>query len=452
MAKILIVDDEANMRRILSLILQEDKHETIEAEGVKPALAELSSNSFDLVITDKKMNDGDGFELLAACREADSSLPVVMLTAFGTIELAVEAMQSGAFDFISKPFVAEVVKAVARRATERARLVRENVLLREEAKRFAFAGEILGESKAIRDLKEKIARVAPTNATVLITGETGTGKELVARAIHKGSPRKNENFLAVNCAAVSEQLLESELFGHEKGSFTGADKAKQGLFEAASGGTLFLDEAGEMSLNLQAKLLRVLTEGQILRVGATTPRSVDVRIIVATHRNLRERVKEGLFREDLFYRLAVVPLDVPPLRERREDIPALVEYLLRETSRDLKIPQRKISPEAVEKLRCYDFPGNVRELRNLVERANILAFGEEIKADDFYLQISVGQSEKNFFNELPENIELPKILERVERDLITKALQKANGVQAEAARRLGISRSDIAYKIKKYNL
>jgi DNA-binding NtrC family response regulator len=452
MAKILIVDDEANMRRILSLILQEDKHETVEAEGVKSALGQLSTNSFDLVITDKKMNDGDGFELLAACREADPSLPVVMLTAFGTIELAVEAMQSGAFDFISKPFVAEVVKAVARRATERAKLVRENVLLREEAKRFAFADEILGESKAIRDLKEKIARVAPTNATVLITGETGTGKELVARAIHKGSNRKNENFLAVNCAAVAEQLLESELFGHEKGSFTGADKAKQGLFEAASGGTLFLDEAGEMSLNLQAKLLRVLTEGQILRVGATTPRSVDVRIIVATHRNLRERVKDGQFREDLFYRLAVVPLDVPPLRERREDIPVLVEYLLRETSRDLKIPQRKISAEAVEKLSRYDFPGNVRELRNLVERANILALGEEIKAEDFYLQTSDSQSEKNFLGELPENIELTKILETVERDLITKALQKASGVQAEAARRLGISRSDIAYKIKKYNL
>ncbi len=452
MAKILIVDDEANMRRILSLILQEDKHETVEAEGVKTALAQLSSSSFDLVITDKKMNDGDGFELLAACREADSSLPVVMLTAFGTIELAVEAMQSGAFDFISKPFVAEVVKAVARRAAERAKLLRENVLLREEAKRFAFADEILGESKAIRDLKEKIARVAPTNATVLITGESGTGKELVARAIHKGSRRKNENFLAVNCAAVSEQLLESELFGHEKGSFTGADKAKQGLFEAASGGTLFLDEAGEMSLNLQAKLLRVLTEGQILRVGATTPRSVDVRIIVATHRNLRERVKEGLFREDLFYRLAVVPLDVPPLRGRREDIPVLVEYLLRETSRDLKIPQRKISPEAVEKLSRYDFPGNVRELRNLIERANILALGEEITADDFYLQTSGSKSQKNFPEDLTGNIELPKILERIERDLITKALQKANGVQAEAARRLGISRSDLAYKLKKYNL
>lgn len=450
MARILIVDDEANMRRILSLILQEDKHEIIEADGVKSALNQLSVTTFDLVITDKKMNDGDGFGILAACQEADQSLPVVMLTAFGTIELAVEAMHLGAFDFISKPFVAEVVKAVAKRATERTKLVRENVILREEAKRFAFADEILGESQSIKDLKDKISRVAPTNATVLITGETGTGKELVARAIHNGSQRKNENILAVNCAAVSEQLLESELFGHEKGSFTGADKAKQGLFEAAHRGTLFLDEAGEMSLNLQAKLLRVLTNGQILRVGATAPRTVDVRIIVATHRNLEERVEAGLFREDLYYRLAVVPINVPPLRERREDIPILVEYLLGETSRELKISQRKISPEAIKNLQKYNFPGNIRELRNLVERANILALGDEISVDDFLL--TTEKNETKLLKDLPDTIELPKVLEKLERDLIEKALQKAGGVQAEAARRLGISRSDIAYKIKKYGL
>lgn len=451
MANILIVDDEPNMRRILSLILQEDKHETVEAGGVKEALEILSARSFDLVITDKKMTDGDGFEVLEACQEADASMPVVMLTAFGTIELAVEAMHLGAFDFISKPFVPEVVKAVAKRASERATLLRENVILREEAKRFAFADEILGKSDAIRELKEKIARVAPTNATVLITGETGTGKELVARAIHKGSLRKNGTFLAVNCAAVSEHLLESELFGHEKGSFTGADRSKQGLFEAASGGTLFLDEAGEMSLNLQAKLLRVLTDGQILRVGATMPRKIDVRIIVATHRNLRQRVSEHLFREDLYYRLAVVPLEVPPLRMRRKDIPVLVEYLLQETSRELKIPKRKITDAALEKLRDYDFPGNVRELRNLIERANILAAGDEITADDFYLQ-TAKTNETSGLEPLPENLELPKLLDKIERELVEKALVNSGGIQAEAARKLGISRSDIAYKIKKYEL
>jgi len=455
MAKILIVDDEANMRRILSLILQEDNHEIIEAEGVKTALSLLSSTSFDLIITDKKMLDGDGIEIVNYCRENDTTLPVVMLTAFATVELAVETMQAGAFDFISKPFVADVVKAVAKRATERGRLARENVLLREEVKRFAFADEILGESKKIRELKEKILRVAPTNATVLITGETGTGKELVARAIHKGSLRNNENFLAVNCASISEQLLESELFGHEKGSFTGADKAKQGLFEAAHKGTLFLDEAGEMSLNLQAKLLRVLNDGQILRVGAIVPRTVDVRIIVATHRDLQERVTEGLFREDLYYRLAVVPIHVPPLRERREDIPILIELLLKEISRELKTSYRVVSLEAIEKLKRYDFKGNVRELRNLVERACILANGDEITADDFFVN-SINpepkDSTENLLENLPQTIDLPKTLEQIEKDLIQKALLNADGVQAEAARNLAISRSDIAYKIKKYRL
>ncbi len=454
MARILIIDDEPNMRRILSLILREDKHTVTEAPGVKNALELLASAQFDLVITDKKMPDGDGFEILNFVHENEPSLPVVLLTAFATVELAVEAMQAGAFDFISKPFVAEVVTAVARRATERTKLLRENVVLREEAKRYAFADEILGESEAIKDLKEKIARVAPTNATVLITGETGTGKELVARAIHKGSLRKNETFLAVNCAAVSEQLLESELFGHEKGSFTGADRAKQGLFEAASGGTLFLDEAGEMSLGLQAKLLRVLTDGQILRVGSTVPRSVDVRIIVATHRDLLLRVSEKLFREDLYYRLAVVPLQISPLRERREDIPVLVEFLLAQISRDLKVSRKNIEKTALEKLMRYDFPGNVRELRNLIERACILANGIEITADDFLLQINETASSDAIpaIKNLPETIELPKVIETIEKELIQKALMKADGIQAEAARNLGISRSDIAYKIKKYGL
>ena len=455
MAKVLIVDDEPHMRRILSLILQEAAHEVTEAPGVKPALAELASNQFDLVITDKKMPDGDGFELLEFCRENLPAMPVVMLTAFATVELAVEAMQAGAFDFISKPFVAEVVTAVVRRATERARLIRENEALKTEARRFAFAADILGTSEAIVRLKEKIARVAPTSATVLITGETGTGKELVARAIHRGSARRKETFLAVNCAAVSEQLLESELFGHEKGAFTGADRAKQGLFEAAHRGTLFLDEAGEMSLGLQAKLLRVLTDGQILRVGSTVPRQVDVRIIVATHRDLRKRVGEGLFRDDLYYRLAVVPLELPPLRERREDIPVLVEFLLGQVARDLKVKPKNIRPRALAKLVRYDFPGNVRELRNLVERACILAAGEEITEDDFLLPADGkghGGAETMPPENYPDAIDLPAVLENLEKSLIRRALVKAGGVQAEAARNLGLSRSDIAYKIKKYKL
>lgn len=454
MARILVIDDEPNMRRILTLILEEAGHKVTQAGGVKEALDQLASNRFDLVITDKKMPDGDGFEVLRYCRENEPSLPVVILTALATVELAVEAMQAGAFDFISKPFVPEVVTAVAGRATERTKLLRENEALKEEAKRYAFADEILGISPAITAVKEKIARVAPTNATVLITGETGTGKELVARAIHRGSARASENFLAVNCAAVSEQLLESELFGHEKGAFTGADQPRQGLFEAAHHGTLFLDEAGEMSLGLQAKLLRVLTNGQFLRVGATVTRTVDVRVIVATHRDLQERVRDGSFREDLYYRVAVVPIHLPPLRERREDIPILVDSLINQITRDLKIKPKTVGAEALGKLKGYDFPGNIRELRNLLERACILALGDEITGDDLVLQTNNnhGVSERNWIESLPEAIELPDTLDAIELDLIRRALRQAKGVQAEAARRLGISRSDLAYKLKKHQL
>lgn len=454
MARILIIDDEPNMRRILTLILEEAGHDVSEASGVKTALEMLASKQFDLVISDKKMPDGDGFEVLRYCREHEPLLPVVILTALATVELAVEAMQAGAFDFISKPFVPEVVTAVAMRATERSRLLRENVVLREEAKRFAFADEILGESAAIRGVKQTIARVAPTNATVLITGETGTGKELVARAIHKGSTRSKENFLAVNCAAVSEQLLESELFGHEKGAFTGADKPRQGLFEAAHDGTLFLDEAGEMSLGLQAKLLRVLTDGQFLRVGATLPRTVDVRVIVATHRDLPERVREGTFREDLYYRLAVVPIFIPPLRERPEDIPVLVKEMLTQVARDLKIEVKPLLPKSLDKLSKYRFPGNVRELRNLIERACILASGDVIAENDLILQSEndPANTDDDWIADLPDRMNLPKTLERLERSLIQRALVTSNGVQAEAARKLGISRSDVAYKMRKYGL
>jgi DNA-binding NtrC family response regulator len=454
MARILIIDDEPNMRRILTLILEEAGHDISEASGVTTALEMLASKQFDLVISDKKMPDGDGFDILRYCGEHEPSLPVVILTALATVELAVEAMQAGAFDFISKPFVPEVVTAVAMRATERSKLLRENVVLREEAKRFAFADEILGESAAIRDIKQTIARVAPTNATVLITGETGTGKELVARAIHKGSTRSKENFLAVNCAAVSEQLLESELFGHEKGAFTGADKPRQGLFEAAHDGTLFLDEAGEMSLGLQAKLLRVLTDGQFLRVGATLPRTVDVRVIVATHRDLPERVKEGTFREDLYYRLAVVPISIPPLRERPEDIPVLVKEMLTQVARELKVEAKPLLPKALDKLAHYHFPGNVRELRNLIERACILAGGDAVTESDLVLQSESGpaNTENDWIADLPERIDMPKTLEGFEKSLIQRALLVSNGVQAEAARKLGISRSDVAYKMRKYGL
>ena len=299
MGRILLVDDEPNMRKILASNLRQDQHQIWEASGVEEAQRTLAANDFDVVITDQKMPDGDGLAVLASAHENDPTVPVILLTAMASIELAVESMRKGAFDFLTKPFQPEVVRATVRRACERTGLLRENIRLKDAVVRLEGAADIYGESPAMHDVRERIARVAPTHVTVLITGETGTGKEVVARAIHRNSPRATKPFIAVNCAAFTETLLESELFGHEKGAFTGADRQRQGLFEAAHEGTLFLDEAGELSPAAQAKLLRILTDGQLLRVGSTHPRRVDVRVLVATHRNLEQRVKEGLFREDL---------------------------------------------------------------------------------------------------------------------------------------------------------
>src|SRR5215467_7935042 len=359
MGKILVVDDEPHLRRILISNLKQEHHEVVEAAGVNDARRALAEHTFDAVITDQKMGDGKGLDVLAAAREADATLSVVFLTAFATIELAVESMRRGAFDFITKPFVPEVLLASAERAMEHTRLVRENSRLRDTVERLEGSSEITGCSASILELRAKIARVAPTNATVLITGETGTGKELVARAIHRSSTRAGKPLVAVNCAAFTETLLESELFGHERGAFTGADRAREGLFEAAHEGTLFLDEAAEMSLPAQAKLLRVLTDGLVTRLGSTKTRRTDVRLLVATHRDLKQRVEEGGFREDLYYRLAVVPLMVPPLRDHREDIPELCALFLRQVVQDLKTRPRRISADAMRALLSYDFPGNI---------------------------------------------------------------------------------------------
>ena len=458
MSRILIVDDERNMRKILASNLAQDKHYVTEAGGLAEARACLSTNRFDAVITDQKMPDGQGLEVLSCAHELDPTLSVVFLTAFATVELAVESMRQGAFDFITKPFQPEVVRATARRACEHTELLRENDLLKLTVDRLEGSGEILGNSPAILAVREMIARVAPTSATVLITGETGTGKELVARAIHESSPRAQKPFIPINCAAFTETLLESELFGHEKGAFTSADRMRQGLFEAAHEGTLFLDEAGEMSPATQAKLLRVLTDGKVLRVGSTKPRDVDVRVLVATHRDLEERARQGTFRQDLYYRLAVVPISLPPLRQRREDIPGLCELFCREVSRELKVPTRRISTRALEKLKRYDFPGNIRELRNLIERALILSVGPEIGPDDFPLtrtdeKIPVeNDGDLSWINSMPEAVNLREFLEDVEKGLILRALESSGGVQAEAARRLHLSRSDLAYKLAKYEI
>jgi DNA-binding NtrC family response regulator len=458
LSRILIVDDERSMRKILASNLIQDGHIVAEAAGLAEAAACLASNRYDAVITDQKMPDGQGLDVLARAREMDPALAVVFLTAFASVELAVESMRRGAFDFITKPFQPDVVGATARRACEHTELLRENGLLRLTVDRLEGSGEIFGSSPATLAVRMMIARVAPTGATVLITGETGTGKELVARAIHKSSPRAQKPFVAVNCAAFTETLLESELFGHEKGAFTGADRLRQGLFEAAHEGTLFLDEAGEMSQPTQAKLLRVLAEGKIVRVGSTRPRDVDVRVVVATHRDLEERVRQGAFRQDLYYRLAVVPIALAPLRKRREDIAGLCELFCRQVARDLKMPVRSVSSAALEKLKRYDFPGNIRELRNLIERALILSTGAEIGPEDFPLTFNVertndgSEGHRNWIDSVPETVNLRELLEQVEKGLIARALKAGGGVQAEAARRLQLSRSDLAYKLTKYGI
>jgi DNA-binding NtrC family response regulator len=463
MGKILIVDDEPHMRRILATNLKREGHEVIEAASVSEARRALAEFRFDAVVTDQKMGDGEGLDVLAAAHESDCALSVVFLTAFATIELAVESMRRGSFDFITKPFAPEVLLASAGRAVEHTRLLRENGRLRDAVLRLEGSAEITGRSAAIREVRERIARVAPTNVTVLITGETGTGKELVARAIHYSSSRASKPLVAVNCAAFAETLLESELFGHERGAFTGADRAREGLFEAAHEGTLFLDEAGELSLPAQAKLLRVLTDGLVTRVGSTKPRQVDVRLIVATHRDLKQRVQDALFRDDLYYRLAVVPLEVPPLRERREDIPALCELFLMQAARDLKVPLRTIGADAMRTLLSYDFPGNIRELRNLVERACLLSTADEIRPENFPVAlqtrpagVAAGGASPITPDEvaemMPETLDLREFLAALEKAVIQRALRATSGAQAEAARRLGLTRSDVSYKVGKHNI
>ncbi len=459
MGNILIIDDEPHMRRILQSNLEQDKHRVTAAAGVEEARQLLAANRYEAVLTDQKMGDGTGLDVLAAAREADPAAAVVFLTAVATLELAVESMRQGAFDFLAKPFTPEVLRATMKRACDHAALVRENTLLKGAVGRLQGPSEIFGHSPGMEEVRQRIARVAPSGATVLITGETGTGKELVARSIHQMSPRASKPFVAINCAAVAETLLESELFGHERGAFTGADHSRQGLFEAAHEGTLFLDEVGEMSASAQAKLLRVLTDGQVLRVGSTKPRKVDVRVLAATHRDLQQRVRDGMFREDLYYRLAVVPISLPPLRERREDIAGLAELFLAQAAAELKQGERRLSSAAIDQLRGYAFPGNIRELRNLIERACILSSGVEIGPEQFPATAAspaedsaVPEGPSGWINVLPQEIELRSLLADLEKALIERALRLSQGAQAEAARCLGLSRSDLAYKLAKYRI
>jgi two-component system response regulator PilR (NtrC family) len=460
MAKVLIVDDEPGMRRILDVNLRRDSHVVVEASGAAEALDLIRREDFDVILTDQKMPDGSGLDVLSAVQEDDPTTSVIFLTAVGSVELAVESMRQGAFDFLTKPFVPEVVRSAIRRASERTALLRENAVLKTTVRKLEGADNIIGDSAAIRRVREFIGRVAGTNTIVLITGETGTGKELVARAIHRNSSRAQKPFIAINCAAVTETLLESELFGHEKGAFTGADKARAGLFETAHEGTLFLDEVAEMSPAAQAKLLRVLADGEIQRVGSRVTRKVDVRVLAATHRTLEERVQNGLFREDLYYRLAVVPVHLAPLRERPEDIEELCIALVQRISAEMKVPAKPICAAALAKLSTYAFPGNIRELKNLLERALILGQSPELQPEDFLLPTTAAPAQavpadltvEALATHLPKHLDLRETMGQLERALILRSLSLANGVQAEAARHLGLSRSDLGYKVSKYGL
>jgi DNA-binding NtrC family response regulator len=463
MAQVLIIDDHDSMREGLELLLRRRGHKTYSAEGGERGLALLEDQGADLVITDLKMAKMDGIQVLEKVRERYPDTEVLVITAYGTIEKAVEAMKLGAADFITKPFSSEefgvkIDRLLHERAV-RLRLKRENVALRventylrEEAE--ARYGEIVGESPQMRDVFRWVERVARSDSTVMIYGESGTGKELVARAIHAGSPRRDGPFIRVNCGALTEGLLDSELFGHEKGAFTGAERQRRGRFELADGGTLFLDEIATINHTTQIRLLRVLQERELERVGGEETVPVDVRIIAATNTPASELQKGGEFREDLFYRLHVVPITIPPLRERRSDIPVLAIHFLQKLRGRTNACVSQLSDEALERLMEYDWPGNVRELENVMERALVLSEGDLLQEDDLpFLPTEHGPDTTLIDASFPkEGVDLNQAVEGIEERLLRKALEQAKGVKAEAARLLGIKPSALYYKLEKYGI
>jgi two-component system NtrC family response regulator len=454
METVLIVDDEKNYPLILSAVLEDEGFETLVANSGQEALGILESADIDLVLTDMKMPRMDGIELLARIKERDPDLPVIMMTAYGTVDKAVEAMQKGAYNYILKPFDNTQLVLYVHKATEGYRVVKENRRLRTAVLRHYSFGNIIGKSKAMQDVFETVAKVAPTNATVLIEGESGTGKELIARSIHFNSDRREGPYIAVNCSALAESLLESELFGHDKGAFTGAHAMKKGRFELADGGTLFMDEIGDLPLALQVKLLRVLQEKSFERVGGTKPITVDIRVIAATNRRLREEVTRGRFREDLFYRLNVVHIDLPPLRQRKEDIRLLVFHFIKKYASERKnaTPITGVSPEVGRLLDAHQWPGNVRELENLVERAMILCPGDTIGVEDLPAEFRDTIATSLRMGGIPAEAKLYDTLANVEREMIVRALRMADGVQARAAEILGIGKSGLNQKLKKYEI
>jgi two-component system NtrC family response regulator len=454
METVLIVDDEKNYPLILSAVLADEGFETLTANSGQEALQILASSDVDLILTDMKMPTMDGIELLEKIKERDPDIPVIMMTAHGTVEKAVEAMQKGAYTYILKPFDNDRLVLYTNKALAMFRVVKENRLLRTAvAGQYSF-GNIIGKSKKMLEVYEIIQKVAPATATVLIEGESGTGKELVAKSIHFNSPRRNNPFIAVNCSALAESLLESELFGHEKGAFTGAAAMKKGRFELADGGTLFLDEIGELTPGLQVKLLRVLQEKVFERVGGIKPITVNIRLITATNKSLRKEIQEGRFREDLFYRLNVVPIVLPQLRERLEDIRLLVDHFV-DKYRNERVNRPAVThlePEVERLFYDYSWPGNVRELENVIERAMVMCPGDTIRVEDLPRDFRHSATNKLQLEGIPADAKLYDTLAMVEKQMIRRALKQANYVQAHAAELLGIGKSGLNQKIKKYRL
>lgn len=446
MPTILIVEDEVKMRRLLELSLAEKGYATREAADAETALKLIRQEPVDLIITDLKLPGMNGLEFLKAVKGSDAHLPVVVMTAFGTVETAVEAMKAGAGDYVVKPFSLEEMQLIVKKELHVRHLQEENRNLREElGKRYEFKN-IVARSAKMQEVLAVVERVAPGNSTVLLGGESGVGKDMIARAIHQHSRRSSGPMIKINCAAIPENLLESELFGYERGAFTGAVAAKPGKFELADQGTIFLDEIGDVPPSIQVKLLRVLQEREFERLGGTKTLKVDVRLVAATNRNLRAALEQGTFREDLYYRLNVVPIDIPPLREHKEDIPDLVRTFLDRFARDAGKNVTGITPAALKLLLDFHWPGNVRELENIVERAVALSVGPEIDAEDIQLDLSPARPPASGGAAFPP---AGMTLEQFEDEIIREAVRRANGNKSQAARLLGLSRNAMRYRLAK---
>ncbi len=456
MDNILVVDNEKSMCEFLSIMLGKEGYRVYTASNGQEALVKIKDSALDVVITDFRMPVSNGIEVLEAVNLEQPNTPVVMMTAYASAETAVEAMKKGAYDYISKPFQIEDLKLIIKNAVEKKKLSDENKYLKSALKEKYEFTNIIGKSPALIKVFDYIEKVSDSNATVLITGESGTGKELVAKAIHFNGSRKNYPFISVNCGAVPENLLESELFGYEKGAFTGADTVKSGLMEAANRGTFFLDEIVETPLNVQVKLLRVLQEKEMTPLGGTKPRKLDIRIITACNRDLEEAVKDKTFREDLFYRLNVISIRLPPLRERKEDIPLLIEFFIDKYNRLHKrnIPISKIDPDALKILEKFSWPGNVRQLENVIERAIVLEQGDTIKVSSLPEEIETGyQKDLNFIPNIDNQpVDLEKTLDQIERKLIVGALNKSDGIINRAAKMLNLSFRSMRYRVQKHNI